>query len=141
MSAAGLTARKYLHKMHVIFRVYAKRTRQLTGGCVVSHAILPELVETAADAFGRSWTFIQHDPLLAGCDRSQLKAELAREILAHADGDDVDPVRLANRAIGSLREKIVGRRFGLVRRPDMGRQSWTAAPWVPSGQHAAGQTA
>jgi hypothetical protein len=124
--------------MVVICRVYACQHAAINRGRVVSHAILPELVETAAEAFGRSWTFIQHDPLLAGRDRAQLKAELAREILAHADLEKVDPVRLANRAIGSLREKIVGQRFGLVRRPDMGRQSWTAATRIETGQQAAG---
>ena len=100
-------------------------------------SILPELVDTAADAFRRSWTFIQHDPLLAGCERTHLQAELARAILAHADEPNQDPVRLANRAIGSLREKIVGEKFGLVRRPMSGRQSWTAAPRIDHAGQAA----
>jgi hypothetical protein len=104
----------------------------------VTACIPPELVDTAAEAFGRSWTFIQHDPLLADCDRAHLQAELARAIRAHADEPNRDPVRLANRAIGSLREKIIGEKFGLVRRAASGRQSWTAAPRHDRARQAAG---
>jgi len=66
-------------------------------------ALDPEAVEIASAAFARSWRFIEHDPLLRGHEPARLKAELARVIVALAH-DHPDPLRLANRAIGRLRE-------------------------------------
>jgi len=63
----------------------------------------PEIIALASEAFRRSWHFIEADPVLAGCDRKALQAELARSILDTAKNGERDLVRIANRAIGRLR--------------------------------------
>ena len=79
----------------------------------------PEAIAIAAEAFGRSWHFIEHDPVLAGQERQTLKAELARAVLSGAGRGERDQVRLANRAIGEVRQKLErtqkGRREAQVR--------------------------
>jgi hypothetical protein len=78
----------------------------------------PEAEAIASEAFSRSWHFIERDPVLAGHDREALQAELAlriQQILAtHAS--DRDPLRIANRAISVVRERMRGRqlRFAAV---------------------------
>ena len=55
----------------------------LTGGRMAQSAgyvLGPEVIAIAAEAFGRSWHFIEQDPVLAGQERQALKAELARAI-------------------------------------------------------------
>jgi hypothetical protein len=66
----------------------------------------PEAIAIAAEAFGRSWNFIEHDPVLAGQEPQMLKAELARAVLNAAGRGERDQLRLANRAIGELRQKL-----------------------------------
>jgi hypothetical protein len=66
----------------------------------------PEVIAIAVEAFGRSWHFIEQDPVLAGQERQALKAELARAILSAAGRGERDHLRLANRAISELREKL-----------------------------------
>jgi hypothetical protein len=66
----------------------------------------PEAIAIAAEAFGRSWHFIEQDPVLAGQERQTLKAELARAVLSAAGRGERDHVRIANRAIGELRQKL-----------------------------------
>jgi hypothetical protein len=66
----------------------------------------PEAIAIAADAFGRSWQFIEQDPVLAGQERQTLKAELARAVLSAASSGERDHVRIANRAIGEVRQKL-----------------------------------
>jgi hypothetical protein len=68
----------------------------------------PEVLAVASEAFGRSWRFIERDPLLAGHDRAALQAELARRILNLAQDGERDTLRIANRAIGGMREKMRG---------------------------------
>ena len=61
-----------------------------------------------SEAFARSWHFIERDPVLAGHDRETLQARLALEIrrLMTADVLARDPLRIANRAIGRVREEM-----------------------------------
>ena len=61
----------------------------------------------ASEAFSRSWHFIERDPVLAGHDREALQAELALRIqqIMAADASERDPLRIANRAIGRLRDE------------------------------------
>jgi hypothetical protein len=66
----------------------------------------PEAIAIAAEAFGRSWHFIEQDPVLAGQERQTLKAELARAVLSAAGRGERDHLRIANRAIGELRQKL-----------------------------------
>ena len=61
----------------------------------------------ASEAFARSWHFIERDPVLAGHDRGILQAQLAVEIQClMADVLHLDPLRIANRAIGRVREEM-----------------------------------
>ena len=62
----------------------------------------------ASEAFSRSWHFIERDPVLAGHDREALQAELALRIqqIMAADASERDPLRIANRAIGRLRDEV-----------------------------------
>jgi hypothetical protein len=65
----------------------------------------------ASEAFARSWHFIERDSVLAGHDRDTLQAQLALEIqrvIAHAT--HLDSLRIANRAIGRVREEMRERR-------------------------------
>jgi hypothetical protein len=66
----------------------------------------PEAIAIAAEAFGRSWHFIEQDPVLAGQERQALKAELARAVLSAASSGERDHLRVANRAIGEVRQKL-----------------------------------
>jgi hypothetical protein len=61
----------------------------------------------ASEAFSRSWHFIERDPVLAGHDREALQAELALRIqqIMVAEVAERDPLRIANRAIGRLRDE------------------------------------
>jgi hypothetical protein len=62
----------------------------------------------ASEAFARSWHFIERDPVLAGHDRDTLKAQLALEIQrAIAEVPHLDVLRIANRAIGRVREEML----------------------------------
>ena len=62
----------------------------------------------ASEAFARSWHFIERDPVLAGHDRETLQAELALQIqhVMVIDAANRDPLRIANRAIGRVREQM-----------------------------------
>jgi len=67
----------------------------------------PEVSTIASEAFSRSWQFIERDPILAGHDRETLQAQLALQIQRLvAAGLEHDPLRVANRAIRSVREKM-----------------------------------
>jgi hypothetical protein len=70
--------------------------------------IAPGASAIASEAFARSWHFIERDPVLAGHDRETLQAELALQIqrLMAADALERDPLRIANRAIGKVREEM-----------------------------------
>jgi hypothetical protein len=72
----------------------------------------PQAAAVASEAFSRSWQFIERDPVLAGHERETLQAELAlrvQEIIMSASGSERDPLRVANRAIGRLREEMRAR--------------------------------
>jgi hypothetical protein len=76
----------------------------------------PEAEAIASQAFSRSWHFIERDPVLAGHDREALQAELAlriQQILATYPSDR-DPLRIANRAISSVREAMQRREHRVV---------------------------
>jgi hypothetical protein len=67
----------------------------------------PDVEAVASEAFSRSWHFIERDPVLAGHDRETLQAELALRIQQIVlDGAEQDPLRIANRAIGRVREEM-----------------------------------
>jgi hypothetical protein len=62
----------------------------------------------ASEVFARSWHFIERDPVLAGHDRETLQAQLALQIqrLMATHASERDPLRIANRAIGAVREEM-----------------------------------
>ena len=68
----------------------------------------PDASAIASEAFARSWHFIERDPVLAGHDREALQAELAVQIqhVMMTDAANGDPLRIANRAIGLVREQM-----------------------------------
>ena len=68
----------------------------------------PEASAVASQAFSQSWHFIERDPVLAGHDRETLQAELAVQIqsVMMTDAANRDPLRIANRAIGKVREQM-----------------------------------
>jgi hypothetical protein len=68
----------------------------------------PEASAIASEAFSRSWHFIERDPMLAGHDRETLQTELARQIqhIMVTDASVRDPLRIANRAIGTVRDEM-----------------------------------
>jgi hypothetical protein len=70
-------------------------------------ALFPEVSVIASEAFSRSWHFIERDPVLAGHDRETLQADLALRIQQiMSDASERDPLRIANRAIGRVREEL-----------------------------------
>ena len=71
-----------------------------------NRGIAPDASTIASEAFTRSWHFIERDPVLAGHDRDSLKAQLALEIQRGMADSHLDPVRIANRAIGRVREEM-----------------------------------
>jgi hypothetical protein len=68
----------------------------------------PDASAIASEAFARSWHFIERDPVLAGHDRETLQAHLALQIqrLIAANASERDSLRIANRAIGRVREEM-----------------------------------
>ena len=68
----------------------------------------PEASAIASEAFSRSWHFIERDPVLAGHDRETLQAQLALQIqkIMMTDASVRDPLLIANRAIGKVREEM-----------------------------------
>ena len=68
----------------------------------------PQAAAVASEAFSRSWRFIERDPVLAGHERDTLQAELALRIqeIMTGSGAERDPLRIANRAIGRMREEM-----------------------------------
>jgi hypothetical protein len=69
--------------------------------------IAPDVSAIASEAFARSWHFIERDPVLAGHDRNTLQAQLALEIQRiMAEASQLDPLHIANRAIGRIREEM-----------------------------------
>jgi hypothetical protein len=68
----------------------------------------PDALAVASEAFARSWHFIERDPVLAGHDRETLQAQLALQIqqLMASYASERDPLRIANRAIGRVREEM-----------------------------------
>ena len=72
-----------------------------------SRGIDPDASAIASEAFARSWHFIERDPVLAGHDRGTLQTQLTLEIQRlMTDPSDLDPLRIANRAIGRVREEM-----------------------------------
>ena len=72
----------------------------------------PDAAAIASEAFARSWHFIELDPVLASHDRGTLQTRLALQIqqIMAACPSDRDPLRVANRAIGRVREEMRERR-------------------------------
>jgi hypothetical protein len=73
-------------------------------------ALPPVVLAVASEAFSKSWRFIELDPVLAGHDREALQSQLALRIqqIMLADASERDPVRIANQAIGKVREEKAG---------------------------------
>lgn len=65
----------------------------------------PEVRILASEVFNRSWAFLERDPVLSGQDRQQLQEQLAQVILEVMRGGERDLWTIANRAIGTLRER------------------------------------
>ena len=65
----------------------------------------PEEVVIASEAFSRSWSFVERDPILENCDRQKLQAELARGILETLKTGERNLLHISNRAIHRLRER------------------------------------
>lgn len=67
--------------------------------------LAPEIRLLASEVYNRSWQFLELDPVLAGQDRSSLQEQLAELILVHMNEGERNIVAIANRAIGSLRQR------------------------------------
>src|SRR5262245_45938395 len=70
--------------------------------------IRPERPAIASGAFSTPWHFIERDPVLAGHDRETLQAQLALQIehIMVTDASVRDPLGIANRAIGKVRQEM-----------------------------------
>jgi hypothetical protein len=67
----------------------------------------PEALAVASEAFSKSWSFIEGDPILKSHDREKLQAELARGILEMLQTGECDLLHISNRAIRRLRERML----------------------------------
>ena len=67
--------------------------------------LAPEVRILASEVFNRSWQFLESDPVLAGQDRQQLQEQLAQIILEVMSEGERNLWVIANRAIGTLRER------------------------------------
>ena len=67
----------------------------------------PEVPSVASEAFSKAWNFIEHDPVLASCEREKLQAELARGILDLVQTGERSLIKVTNRAIRRVRERIL----------------------------------
>lgn len=74
------------------------------------NGLAPEAQRLASETFHRCWRFIEHDPVLAGGDRTAMQAQLAERILLLMHGGERDLVVIANRAIGALRQQYARQR-------------------------------
>jgi hypothetical protein len=70
----------------------------------------PEARMLTSEIFDRSWQFIERDPVLAGEDRQSLQDNLAELILELMGSGERNVVVVANKAIGSLRQKYAKHR-------------------------------
>ena len=71
--------------------------------------LAPEVRILASEVISRSWHFLESDPLLAGQDRQQLQEQLAQIVLEVMSGGERNLWVIANRAIGTLRERCAQR--------------------------------
>ncbi len=67
----------------------------------------PEALVLASEAFSRSWSFVERDPLFKTYDRERLQAELARGIFEILEKEQCDSLCIANHAIRRLRERML----------------------------------
>ena len=70
----------------------------------------PEVQVLASEVFTRTWQFLERDPVLAGQDRQQLQEQLAQVILDVMSHGERNLWTIANRAIGTLRERCAAQR-------------------------------
>jgi hypothetical protein len=72
--------------------------------------LAPELRLVASEVFNRCWQFLERDPVLAGQDRQQLQEQLAQVVLDVMSSGEHRLWVVANRAIGTLRERCAAQR-------------------------------
>ena len=73
--------------------------------------LAPELRLVASEVFNRCWQFLERDPVLAGQDRQQLQEQLAQVVLEVMSSGERSLWVVANRAIGTLRERCAAQRI------------------------------
>src|SRR6516165_4646263 len=84
----------------------------------------PEVPSVASEAFSKAWNFIEHDPVLASCEREKLQAELARGILDLVQTGERSLIKVTNRAIRRVRERILAPKEPSSPRADGGEAAW-----------------
>jgi hypothetical protein len=72
--------------------------------------LAPEVQILASEVFTRTWQFLERDPVLAGQDRQQLQDQLAQVILEVMSQGERNLWTIANRAIGTLRDRCAAER-------------------------------
>ena len=65
----------------------------------------PDVSDLISTAFDKSWRFVRTDPELAHNDMNEMRVRLSRHITRLAQGGERDLWRLANSAIGQLRQE------------------------------------
>jgi len=76
--------------------------------------LAPEVRTLASEVFNRSWQFIERDPVLAGEDRQGMQEQLATLILLLMKSGEQNPVVIANKVIGTVRQQWATRRARLA---------------------------
>ena len=76
--------------------------------------LAPEVRTLASEVFNRSWQFIERDPVLAGEHRQGMQEQLATLILLLMKSGEQNPVVIANKAIGTVRQQWATRRARLA---------------------------
>ena len=64
----------------------------------------PDMIKVMDEAFGLAWRFLRSDPILGDIDRTVLRESLARELLSAIRTGERNAHRLADCAIGVLRQ-------------------------------------
>jgi len=73
--------------------------------------LAPEVKLLASEVFNRSWQFLEADPVLAGQDRQLLQEQLMQIVFEEMSSGERNLWVIANRAIGTLRERCATQRF------------------------------
>lgn len=84
------------------------------GGGNMYQRFAPEIRLLASEVYNRSWQFLELDPVLAGKDRDSLQEQLVELILVHMNEGERNIVAIANRAIGTLRQRYAMQREDIL---------------------------